>query len=1690
MSLSKQIQNFATIEFNNDHSKRQTDQFYSYMLRRFLKPKTSYTNDVKYDIYIKPDLDSLILDLEVAEWPLQHIFFSKNMPGLDDDYRCFMEEQHGLNYFWSAEIDCKCSKIARLAHYLSFMWAFYYREVRYSKKTFKYYLKLEKLALSNYKYIKYFNPDWIFKPNLIMGADFQLVRELSDHLKAIKYQGPAFEQCGAYQSGSATERECWDELIDLYKPLSEKYTPMELHNCMKPIEQGWFDIKHEHNVRIEDADIGKLQSAVTSVQQSFFEGLERTVMATAKQIAVMFAAISTVALLSRVAAGIALTTVTGLLNFLYQFVFGGDESQIIENTIAIQQSGEVSVPFLPAMILKYMISPPEHMMKKIWQSSETDRIMRRIGYLGDLKIEKGIERLISWMETMVKRVQRWYSVSYLGLPDVPDLDSNSHEIIKWNEDVDKILKDYYAGDILYNDATFSTMWNVYSTGIRLGRTEAYRGWHRRIWSTVRKLGNLLETFKTHRRSGTSIRNPPVVIYLSGGTGCGKSTLTYPFGAELLKNIFEKENPSYDLKNNWQNQLYMRAPEQVYWDGYQNQLITIFDDFSQMADSQAQPNLELFEIIRSANNFPYPLHMADIADKSNTVFTSKVIIASSNLEKPDAKSLNFPTALYRRFDICVRVSWKKEYQNWTPPDNKFHPEIYSFEQYNMLTGESMGRLTYQDLIKLATNKYFKRSTFVDSVHTYIEGLFTDSSNEEQQEIAVEQGPVSPIGSLIEMLPGVQRTVAPVSRVQTVSALDIASRKVADVCQAAVDYIDPECLWASLQLNVAALKEHYDELRLSWVRFRETHPYLWTCVTAISYISLGLAFLKIFSKIRKLATKNTTSAIAESYSPPNVKVARQEAYTVVQPKLARAEAMFGTEQKLVEEQGVKDLNATEVLGSVMRYNVYKMYISETNVCIGHILFLKGKVALMPRHYLNHLKLLIQQDKNAHVYCVSPILRRAFECGVSDILENIRTYESPEEVDRPVCSRDLMAVEIPAAIVHKNIQELFMRKEDVSYVTTSSVMLPVIVTNNVRDSDTPVIMIRYAEGHSQVQRRECLNVANNDNVVVRYIRNAWEYNMDTVSSECGAPLIVRNTQVKRGKICGIHIAGIPGTGKGFSTPIYYEDIGMILKDFPEAFEQKVRLPLGDFPVEQCQVPSDCEFVRLGSISKPLAQPRKSKIVPSLAHASYKEPETKPCALQRTIVNGKEFDPRTYRIGRLGNVPVPLERRMIRNAKQAFEDEISQEISKVVDVVPETVKKVYTFDEAVLGIDGDPYVNCIKRTTSPGFPFVQQPGYKTRKEIFGNDIQCDLTTPQAVELHKRVDEIIINAKKGIVLDHYFMDTLKDERKPIHKAHKTRLFSAGPLDYLIASKMYFNGPVALLQRARNDCHISVGTNPYSEDWDRIVRKLQSKSENMVAGDFEGFDASQHQLLLEAAGEVLITLSERFLGADEDDVRVMRVLMISLINSMHITANEVYQWTHSLPSGHYLTAIINSIFVNISFACIWQINSSNISYLSARSFWKKCGIVAYGDDHIVSIPGKELETFNQMTLPALFAKIGLSYTMEEKETVATMRSRQIEDISYLRRGFLFDKDLNRWIAPLAIGTILEMPQWIHVTPDPKGQTIANLEFALKELSCHEPRVWNFWSMALQNECKKLGHYTEFTNQRETRAVCLDQDLVL
>jgi len=1730
------------------------------------------------------------LDLPISASNLADEVFFGRLAHLSQRYRT-----HDVTTFWADRFDdvkvrvdrllgdCSCATTGNVddnciyylehmrGHLIGVMWA-YCVDSRPCKKWKKYYTRLERVILSLPKSrLGFITLEMIQNPDKFSGRGRHLLKEMyrrafldgvnphifAEKIEELKHFLPR-EQGGATKQ-STSDAIFPDELIPTAQRVFEKYSMEDLFKWTRVRQQSIFSIDVNH--KFEDRDLDKLKNLIQNSQDSFTTNLEATMTNMASKITVIFVTAGTVALLTKIATGIASDIIYKLLHLIYSLVFRNDSSSIEESYRVIkQQSGDlkgISIPFLPTMILNHVISAPSSILKLLWRNRNIDLIMKRLGYFGDPKIDQGLERVIVWIKRLFNRTMNWYSREVLGISVPEDLDSDSHAISRWNEEVDEIVKSYFAGDFVWSETSWSVVYNLYSRGLTFTRSKEYKKQHYDVWRMVNKLGNLLEKFKSHQISGQTIRNPPVTIFMTGDTGVGKSTITYPMSFKILQGIFQKEQSGIDLARTWKSMVYTRNAEQEFWDGYENQLVTVFDDFNQISDSPANPSLELFEIIRASNVFPYPLHMAALDQKANTCFTSKIVLVSSNMERPKTASLNYPSALQRRFDVAIRVSRKAGKTGHLP---KFDPDAYVFEEYDMQTSSTLQTLTFDELIKKCVDQYFSRREFVDSIEQYIADQCESSTS---QTLPAQQGGLDLAGLVDEGEPsagldpayrfpdarqiaewdplcqaGVRRaqTRPPIlSRVYAAAVNSIFTRhsepKSPTVEDQLKEYrrrhtVDQERMWwCDLRQITSRVRSKCVQLHEAWIQFKVRHPYWSNALKVVGWLFAGLMFLKAFTQvaglfkskkaIRPMMTEcdflrdfgprqNHTRSEAyspvaipksvkvEGYNNPAVKTAKVESYTpVAQPRAAKVESVaFDPKTGLPEAQGVKDLNATEILLTVARRNLYKMYETSTGIPIGHVFFLRGKICVMPKHFVAGLQQALRINPDSTVYFKSVLLNRAFECRIGELLETRVDYQSPDESRGPVFTRDLTTMVCNTSIVHPDAIPYFCSRGSLSHVDATAVVIPVMVENNIRGSDRDIVMLRFKRGRSCLQREEILKVGDDDEQEIRWIRDAWRYEADTQPTECGAPVIVRNTLINPGKICGFHVAGLEGTGEGWATPFYQEDAVAIISMFPEekGFVQRQRTILGDFPKEQGQVPKEAEFIRLGTIQKPVVQPRQSAIRPSESFGRIRDPISKPCALTPVQIDGQTFDPRAYRLGRLGNVPQTIPRDIIENSKAALVDEISSVVVASKDVETANLKAVYTFEEAIMGIDGEPYINSIKRTTSPGYPFIQTQGYTQRKNFFGADVDYDLSSPQCAELRKRVHAIIDSAKKGEILDHYFIDTLKDERKPKHKAHKTRLFSAGPLDYLIACKMYFNGVVALLQKSRNLCHVSVGTNPYSEDWGEIVKSLLRKSDKMVAGDFEGFDASQHQSLLEACGEVFVELSKRHLNSSDEDCKVMRALLVSLFYSLHITGSEVYQWTHSLPSGHYLTAPINSIFVNLAFGCIWQHAFKDVSYRSARSFWNKCGIVAYGDDHIISIPPSYLDVFNQYSIPEYFKTIGLSYTMEDKDADVTRPCRDIFEISYLKRSFRRDEETGRWLAPLSLDVILETPMWMHKCPDPVRQTCENLDWALKELSLHDHRTWYTWAPVIHGEQVRLGFFTEWKHQADTRLEVLSQNL--
>lgn len=1410
-----------------------------------------------------------------------------------------------------------------------------------------------------------------------------------------------------------------------------------------------------------------------------------------------------------------------LFSFFTTLIFG---YQSTESTIAFEQSNADDSWSGPWLLLTSVFGVPSALLK-------TGKLFKLVSLLAQLpRAEAGLESVFKWMRATYLACYRLFSKYVLGVDPGITIEAESHPVAKWLEQLQEQYQLFIKGVFTYDTASFSLVHGLFLKGLELQRSVAFKTDSMAIKTGMDCLNKILQEFRVKNICAGSVRNPPVVIYLHGGSGVGKSTLTNILAARIVAKI----QPNMDretLKLQWKNLIYSRASEMEFWDNYTGQLVTVFDDYSQRTDSAANPNTELFEIVRAANVYPYPLHMADLSSKGATNFTSKLIICSSNLAKPKTESLNFPEALYRRFDVCIRVTRNPKYEK--KELSEFVDDFYQFEKYDMQTQKSLGTTTWSQIISDSVELYQKRTKFVDSLDKTID-MALDDTKVLIDETPKLRRPHLTFEDYVCLNP--EATWGDYANAITEqslfnSELDKYDDYTLSGLFEQMDHTEKKLSWKEYFTQLwtgrpKTIKDAFDQLNTlstsylekskarfaSWTELiHQRFPYLSSHKTALMLVGLLItgpltlyALKKVFSP-KKPQSTNIVLPSPESYNTPQAKPAKIEGYNQPATKPVKIESkeekielafpdgkLSGTEMNLsaktldayasaILKEAASDQNAAEICSKLIVKNLFRITVEGSThyESMGHVLFIKGRIGLMPHHFVKPINFVLSNDPKATVKFSSVFQAGVFSMLAKDFVSQITPWNSPELDCNDVVldSRDLCSFVITHGWSFPDITKLFVSKSDVSYVHSSDVLLPIL---KVPDTGKAFSMIRVGRATSGIRSRDVTVVgASGDRP--RKVRSAWYYPLDTEAGDCGAPLVMRNPHVSGRKILGLHVAG--DTQFGYSTPIYQEDLTKILSIYEPhqliVTEQchPVHMPKG------CHLPDTPSFFVVDKLTKPLYQPTKTVISPSPIHGILSEVKTRPCQLRDTST----FSPMAYRLEKFASVPPPIDEALVRNATNATFGHISQVLTERLQTITTDDKPYYTFEEAVQGLPEEDFLNAVKRKSSPGYPFVLDPDWNKKTKIFGNDEIFKLDTPQALIIKDKCESLRRDAISGKRNVHVFIDTLKDERKPIHKSHKTRMFSACSLEYLILCKQYFGGVVSILQKNRNYCGISVGTNVYSYDWHNISKVLLSKSNNMIAGDFEGFDSSQHQRILRAAGEVLVKISKEFLNASDEEVQVMNVLLESLYSSVHLNKDIIYVWNKCLPSGHFLTALINSIFVLLSFNMCWQ-NCFGITKQVAYSFFQQCGIVAYGDDHIVSVPTDALESFNQYTLIDLFKLIGLSYTLEDKDATVDAPSRPLSQVSYLKRRFEWDDGRQRYVAPLHLDSVLETPMWVKNCADINLQTFTELENSLKELSLHSKDIWKQHITKFKTSCKVLGHHSQFLDYEHARNFVLNGNM--
>lgn len=1502
--------------------------------------------------------------------------------------------------------------------------------------------------------------------------------------------------------------------------------------------QGWFDSHITHSVHVPQLDT--IMDAVSGVVAQC--GLPDTIMdiliGTIVNLTLLckidlkdWIAVSAWAMNSLMSLGVKTSTV---LIFLGKFQNSSDQ-QIRAQGLSDFSWLRFLMSFFSLGIFKQEL--PKEAMMAITKIGGSARGIMNIWQLIEKVVKDGIPLIYKYVT---------------GVPyEVVQLETYFDDIRAWYDEVNELVSSTVLDEISVSQEKCKYVENLYRQGMTyISRAEEMRMDPKMIRAVEFHFNVLRVYYDRVQASGAfkcSPRVEPIVLCITGNPGVGKSGMMFPLAIEMLRALGLQGE---ELKK-WSQHIYTRNVNQEYWDGYHDQLICMYDDFSQKRDTVAAPNEEFFEVIKTANSAPYNLHMAATQDKARTYFKSKAIILSSNTSYFNPQSLTHPDAVRRRIDFMVQVTVKPEFRlhgtdriDGTKVAAKypggFSTDIYNIYICDAMTGHHMYRdpISYDEFLGRLLAKLDAKINGSEKHLRYLNDLAAqiDESDTEEEVYSEPVGTQEAIGLDAELenwtdlawnslfnlyqdgfpgFPALRPEFETIDNFKTwlyhnrrkINWVQLYAMKSNPIYEA-MDH--PVTKLFEVQRSVSdhllfflrksrELIDEFNSFAKTWLaraveKIRE-YPVISALLLAVPLVGalwwsskeseeekrnrecvLEIGDGETLNPLRKVAIARTLDIRPDQVDTVlglNVESAQSGDFRTTKNRMKTEMGQSGdskttlknrmktemttsgdlrTKAKTLktEEGEVKaqilhaelqeDQNAFNLAKRVYS-NVYfiEVYNEETRIGKMRGVFVRGRIFLTAKHLLPTL------NRGTHVRLYNSKKPTGFRIPKERL--NVVPVKG-----RDGDMKDQVLIDM-SILVHDHadiLGSLATTEEMSKFRKVKSVMV-------TPEDDT--VLFRYGD----VMARDALRTYDSKDETMS-IRQHYEYSLETRDGDCGSPIIAISTLLRR-KLIGIHVAG--GKNIGIATPINADDIVEALQFFEMdaqvelaaqewvkdlAFPEELHLPKGDFTGIGIG-----EYFEGGSPN--------TDITPSKIYG-YKEPISKPCFLRPIKVNGSVVDPMMNGLEKCAIPSVALNQDYLKAAVKSVRSNFTKD--------PER-QRVLTNYEALAGIEGDMFAAPIKISTSSGYPWKRKSNKPGKSAWCGENGDYKMSPELAQALFDREEDARNNKRYPTI----WVDTLKDERRPIEKVDrgKTRVFAAGPVDYIVASRKYLLGFTAHVAENRNLNEISVGTNAYSTDWDVLAGLMKSKGKNVIAGDFSNFDGTLNVEILHAIGDII----NDWYDDGEENQQIRKILWRETINSVHICGRSVYMWTHSQPSGCALTAILNSLYNAIVCRYVWMlVMEEQPEMQTMAAFRKHVSMVSYGDDNMLNISDEAIEHFNQLTMADAFTKIGMTYT-DESKSGNMVKARTLDQVSYLKRSFKFDPDLHSWLAPLDLETILEIPNWIRRCPDEDEAVISNIEDAAAELSLHGKEIFEKWTSVLEKAsfeadlCPRMLTYFEYIN---------------
>jgi hypothetical protein len=1135
------------------------------------------------------------------------------------------------------------------------------------------------------------------------------------------------------------------------------------------------------------------------------------------------------------------------------------------------------------------------------------------------------------------------------------------------------------------------------------------------------------SFSSRGIGHSKVRQEPVCVMFSGQSGIGKTSLIRPLLANVLGQLMSDTNPE-DIGANMNEYLYSRNPSQAYWDGYFGQFCTFIDEFDLVKSKLETKDNVKAELINMVNNSPYNLNMAHLENKGNTYFTSKLIMCTSNvtstLHSADA-ALDYPEALARRFDfevnLCVkkefavnpkgdsvedRLTWKLDHDKAKKADMWSIHDCYLVHHFKVgsqwCTHVERPIGTRELIDKIVEKFYSKKKAMVTSLNNErkqaILGAVIGKMKEQNRLVSYDVLDELSIDELLSLRKALGHIDTDPNRGEFVKyakviGIELPQANVLFDMRDKVSYIEfhssivqsSEYFDSEDSLRCELSKIILDRLQSFYIGppvvAKTLHE---ICLETRDHISLVIG--QAVDRIGRSTFEFFDYLVSDPWAPIKV-VLKFFVCIFVLNQLYKRYNAYATKNNFTAQVGCFGENSRNISNAVLA-NYYKLVLGNTNV--GHGFFIKGRAFVLNRHVREEI---LSRDLDGKLKCVS--IKDGTEFNLTtEILENV-LYDDEEyvavhcddvrhhkDVSKFICTQ--------STLKQRNGINVFSYRDDYNsrIVMKGSVELTERFSSDGKIYDVPVALVTEMPG---------------------------------AKGDCGLPYMLADSQKNNKYFIGIHCAGINS---------WLSCSKSMCAVFPDSL---VGEWLGQSFFDTTQT-----FKVVGEANPKVFLQSFTQIRRSKLYGKWGRALTRPAHLRPFLKDGELVKPLHVALAKYDAPQLIYDDSLVEAC-------VTSAVVKSLTNSDRTELKTITFQQAIFGDPNVPYLDAIPRNTSPGYPWCTEPvPNKPGKMRF---FSYDGLEVEGEHWHK-LESIILDKEtrmsRGEKVQFYYTGNLKDERRPIEKANSgsTRYFAGSNVEYYILFKKYFGAMASQIMSNRIFNEIAVGMNPYSEEWHTLAKYLSPNgfdAVDKIAGDFKAFDAHEARQVLKKIGDVVI---EQFTDREHDVIR--RELWRHVYESTHVLGDKLIEWCQSLPSGHPWTTIINCMYNMTLFRMAW-VRAHDGSLCSLLDFSKKVKAIFLGDDNLLSVADTAQRIFSQNKLTEIFAELGQQYTSETKVEGDVPDFRKLTDVEFLKRTFRYENAVGRYVGPLRMETILEIPYWTK-KHDSHEIMLANCERSIYELA--------------------------------------------